>query len=135
MMAQPYEEAGPMATRDGSDVRRWLGGLDDGVKGQAEELIRMVGSTDPRIEQAVKWGRMTFTVGGDWHHWLCGVAATKKGARLVFHKGALLEDPDGMLAGSRRYVREVPAEEAKRRPDSVRLLVRSAIAHQTDMLD
>jgi hypothetical protein len=101
----------------------------------AAELARIVGGTDPRLDQARKWGRLTFTVEGNWHHWLCAVAVSRNGPRLVFHKGALLDDPEGLLTGEGRYVREVPASVAIERPAAVRELVRSAIAHQLDMLD
>ncbi|TDB93718.1 DUF1801 domain-containing protein [Actinomadura sp. 7K534] len=116
-------------------VRDWLDGLDGDVRGQVEDLAALVGATDPRLEQAVKWGRLTFTVSGDWHHWLCGIAATKKGAKVVFHKGVLLEDPHRLLTGSGRYVREVPAEVALGAPEAITDLVGDAVTHQTDMLD
>lgn len=83
----------------------------------------------------MKWGRLTFTVNGDWHHWLCGIASSKRGTRLVFHKGALLEDPDRVLTGAGRYTREVPAAVALDRPTTVAALVHSAVVHRTDMLD
>jgi hypothetical protein len=120
---------------DGTTVQDWLDGLDARVRGQAQELCALVVSADSRLEQAIKWGRLTFTAGGDWHHWLCGIAATKKGAKLVFHKGALLEDPQHLLTGSGRYVREVTADTALRQAEDTVALVRSAVAHQTDMLD
>ncbi|MFS2295529.1 MAG: DUF1801 domain-containing protein [Actinomadura sp.] len=86
------------------------------------------------MEQAIKWGRPTFTVSGDWHHLVCAIAATEKGAKAVFHKGVLLEDPENLLRGSGRYVREAPAATALRRPEATAALVRSAIAHRTDMI-
>ncbi|AXB48417.1 hypothetical protein A4R43_11960 [Amycolatopsis albispora] len=54
---------------------------------------------------------------------------------MVFHKGVLLDDPAGLLAGSGRYVREIRAGVALDHPDEVRALIRSAIDHQTDLLD
>ncbi|MEU4547954.1 DUF1801 domain-containing protein [Nonomuraea dietziae] len=115
------------------DVRAWLDGLDPPLRGQVEELTQVVREADPRLEQAIKWGRLTFTVEGNWHHWLCGIAATKKGVKLIFHKGALLEDPHDLLLGSGRYLREVPADTAMRQAGAVAGLVREAIAHQSDM--
>ncbi|MBN6039175.1 DUF1801 domain-containing protein [Amycolatopsis sp. 195334CR] len=99
----------------------------------SDDLTALVGSADERLESAVKWGRLTFTLGGDWHHWLCAIAAPKSGTRLVFHKGVLLDDPAGLLAGSGRYVREIPAGIALDHPEEVRALIRSAIDHQTDL--
>ncbi|MCP9950664.1 DUF1801 domain-containing protein [Actinomadura madurae] len=120
---------------DGTAVHEWLGGLDAQGRGRAEELSALVLSADPRLEQAIKWGRLTFTTADDWHHWLCGIAVTRKGVKLVFHKGAMLDDPQRVLTGSGRYVREVSAEAALRQAEDTVALVRSAIAHQTDMLE
>jgi hypothetical protein len=124
-----------MAGKNGSDVRAWFDGLEEGHREQAEKLARLVGAADSRIERAVKWGRVTFTVDGRWHDWLCAIAVAKKGVRLVFHKGALLEDPEGLLAGSARYVREITAERVIERPAAVHALIGSALDHQTDLLD
>ncbi len=121
-----------MAEHADADVQRWLAGLDAAARELAEELASIVGAADPRLERAVKWGRLTFTVGGDWHHWLCGIAVSRKATRLVFHKGVLLDDPEELLTGSGRYVRELAADLARRRPDAVEDLIRSAIEHQTD---
>jgi hypothetical protein len=123
-----------MASQRESNIQEWLEGLDEDSRRQAEYLVNIVEGGDTRFEQAVKWGRLVFTVGGNWHHWICGIAATKKGVTLVFHKGVLLDDPHGLLAGSGRYVREVPAQEARRHPDAIGALLGSAVTHQTDML-
>jgi hypothetical protein len=114
-------------------VAAWLSGLDRSVREDVEFLAEVVAGADARLEPAIKWGRLTFTVGGNWHHWVCGIAATRKGARLVLHKGALLDDPGGPLEGSGRYLREIGLERARQDPQTVRALVRSAIDRQTDM--
>ncbi|WP_119728781.1 hypothetical protein [Thermomonospora amylolytica] len=77
--------------------------------------------------------RLTFTVEGDWHHWLCSIAVTEKGVKLVFHKGARLEGPHRVLSGSGRHLREPPAVTALGRPEATAGLVRDAIVHQADM--
>ncbi|MFI9407342.1 DUF1801 domain-containing protein [Nocardia sp. NPDC052316] len=116
-------------------IQTWLAGLDEDQRGRAEELVRLVNAAEPRLQQAVKWGRITFTIDNRWHDWLCGIAAAKKGVRLVFHKGALLEDPAGLLSGSARYVRELPAEQAVESPEAVAALLRSAVAHQAGLIE
>ncbi|WP_378740712.1 DUF1801 domain-containing protein [Nocardia brasiliensis] len=124
-----------MTDEPGSDIQAWLAQLDEAQRGQAGELIRLVSAADSRLQQAVKWGRITFTVESRWHDWLFAIAAAKKGVRLVFHKGALLDDPNGLLTGSARYVRELTAERAIGCPEAVHALIRSALTHQTDLLD
>jgi hypothetical protein len=118
-----------------SEVERWLGALPEGPRQEAEGLATQVRAAAPALGEAVKWGRLTFTAQGDWHHWVCAVAATKSDARLVFHKGALLDDPAGLLVGDGRYVRQMPYSRAAGDPDAVAALVRSAIARQKDLLD
>jgi hypothetical protein len=114
-------------------VAAWLSGLAASVREDVEYLAEVVMNSDARLERAVKWGRLVFTVDGNWHHWVCGIAATRKGAKLVLHKGALLDDPRGLLEGTGRYVREVALERAREDPPAVRDIVRGAIDHQTDM--
>jgi len=93
------------------------------------DLVRATATLD----EDVKWNRLTFTAGGDWHHWVCAVAAGRKAVNLVFHKGSLLADPAGLLTGDGKYTRQVPAARALAAPDEVAALVRDALAHQTDM--
>jgi hypothetical protein len=124
-----------MATMDTSDIQAWFDRLDAARASRAEALATAVAAVDPRLQQAVKWGRLTFTIDDNWHHWLCAIAAPVKGAKLIFHKGALLDDPHDLLTGSARYTREIPADDVLSHPVAVKALIASAIAHQTDMLD
>ncbi|HSK55020.1 MAG TPA: DUF1801 domain-containing protein [Jiangellales bacterium] len=125
-----------MATDEvADDVRDWLSRLGLEARSEAARLVEVVVTAEPRVQQAVKWGRLTFTVRDDWHHWLCAVAVTRKGTKLVFHKGALLRDPGGVLKGTGRYLREVPYAGVENSRDAVAALVREAVRRQTDMLD
>ena len=117
------------------EVVKWLQKLSPDQQEQAEQLTALVHAADMEIAEAVKWRRLTFTVHDNWHHWLCAVAVSKGSAKLGFHKGALLRDPDGLLQGESRYLREIPYDAAVAHPNAVTALVREAIEHQTDMLD
>lgn len=116
-----------------TSVGEWLAALRPDQQEQVGRLVDAVRAAEPAVAQAVKWGRLTFTVGDDWHHWLCAVAVARSGVALTFHKGALLADPDGLLDGSGRYVRQVRHDQAVAHPDAVAALVRDAVAHQTDL--
>jgi len=116
-------------------VEQWLSRLDPPTRTEVEQVEQVVTAADPRVRRAVKWGRLTYSLEGNWHHWLCAVAVSKRARRLVFHKGALLEDRSGLLDGDGRYVREIPLAEALRQGDGVADLVRSAIRHETDRMD
>jgi hypothetical protein len=116
-------------------VEQWLASLDASTRAEVEEIGQVVSEADPKMEGAVKWGRLTYALEGNWHHWLCAVAVSQKATRLVFHKGVLLEDRSGLLHGSGRYMREMPLAAALQNRHDVTALVRSAITHETDMLD
>jgi hypothetical protein len=107
----------------------------DEHRAEVDALVTLVHTADSGLDEAVKWSRLTFTAGGDWHHWLCAVAVTARGVNLMFHKGALLDDPARLLRGEGRYLRQIPHALAVEHPDRVTALVRDAIAKQTDMLD
>jgi hypothetical protein len=104
-------------------------------QGQIDDLAGLVRAAVPEVDEAVKWRRLTFTVDGDWHHWLCAVAASTKGVALMFHKGALLDDPANLLRGEGRYLRQVPYATAMAHQEEIAALLRQAIEHRTDMLE
>lgn len=117
------------------DIEDWVGQWPTDQQGQIRWFAERVGAADARITEAIKWRRLTFTVDGNWHHWLCATAVTKRGVSLMFHKGALLDDPDLLLRGEGRYLRQVPFEDAVENPGGITGLVGEAVAHQSDMLE
>jgi hypothetical protein len=117
------------------EVEAWLRKWGPDQREQVDWLAGRVHAAEAGVEEAVKWGRLTFTVGGNWHHWLCAVAVAARRVGLVFHKGSLLDDPAGLLEGEGRYLRQVPYERAATDPEAVTGLVRQAVARQTEMLD
>jgi hypothetical protein len=117
------------------EVEAWLGRWGPGQRERVDWLAGRVHAAAAGAQEAVKWSRLTFTVDGNWHHWLCAVAVAARGVSLVFHKGSLLDDPAGLLEGEGRYLRQVPYERAAKDPEAVTALVRQAVARQTDMLD
>lgn len=122
-------------TQRAPGVDAWIGGLPGHQRPQVSRLADLVREAADALDEAVKWGRLTFTMNGNWHHWLCAVGATRAQVKLMFHKGALLDDPAGLLEGDGRYLRQVPHDVAVANPGAVIRLVREAILHQTDMLD
>lgn len=89
-----------------TEVQSWLDGLLPERRDDAEWFAAAVRNAIPKVDEAVKWGRLTFTVDGDWHHWLCGIAATK-----------------------------VSREAADGQATALTALLIDAVAHQHDMLD
>jgi hypothetical protein len=116
-------------------VRDWIANHDPAEQEQIVGFAERVHVADSWIAEAVEWRRLTFAMEDDWHHWICAVTTTKRGVRLLLHKGALLDESEGLLRGDGRYLRQVAFEKAAGRPDEVTMVVRQAIEHQTDMLD
>ena len=88
----------------------------------------------PDAEHERKWGRLTFTREGDWHHWICAVSATNKEVKLHLHKGALLADPSGLMRGDGQYIRTTSVQTRDEiDAEVVGGILREAASRQTDM--
>jgi hypothetical protein len=108
--------------------------LDERSRTTVEQLIDLILDVLPDAQHERKWGRLTFTREGDWHHWICAISSTKNAIKLVVHKGALLADPRGVMEGDGRYTRAVPL----RSPEQVDAnllapILREAAARQREM--
>jgi hypothetical protein len=63
------------------------------------------------LDSAIKWRQLVFAVDGDYHHWLCAIAASKKRVTLNFHFGALLDDHgQEFRVGSSKFMRMLDYE-------------------------
>lgn len=109
--------------------------MPDDQRLRAAQLSDLIQQAADQLDEAVKWGLLTFTVDGNWHQWLCAIGTTKTAVKLMFHKGALLDDPSGLLEGEGRYLRQVHHDAAMAHPEAVIRIVQEAIVHQTAMLD
>lgn len=95
-------------TRSDAAFDQFVGSLGPGVRATVERLADAITGADTRLGTAIKWGRLTFALGGDFHHWICGISAARQGATVQFHFGGLLPDPDGrLIAGSSRFLRRL----------------------------
>ncbi|MEW6184058.1 MAG: DUF1801 domain-containing protein [Bacillota bacterium] len=71
-------------------------------------LDRAVSDADSKITAAIKWRQLTYALAGDFHHWICAIAVTKKAVSLRFHFGGLLDDPHNVFrAGSSKFLRSI----------------------------
>ena len=119
-----------------SDVLEFLAGLDPVQRSAAESLVEIVMAADQSFEAAMKWKRPTFTVNGNWHHWVCAVQPAKARESLEFHTGVLPEDPNSVLAGDGRSLRRFTVPDGQEfDPRLIGPLVIDAIEKQTDMLE
>ena len=108
--------------------------LDERSRATVERLIDLILDVLPDAQHERKWGRVTFTRAGNWHHWICAISASKNSVKLVIHKGALLADPRSVMEGEGRYSRAI----AFRSPEQIDAdilvpILREAAARQTEM--
>ena len=116
-------------------VDKHLPDLDQQWRSTVERLVALILGAIPHADHARKWGQLTFTRDGDWHHWICAISPGKKAVRLMLHKGALLVDPHDALEGKGRYLRAIRFQAPDEiNPDVVAPIIREAVARQTEML-
>jgi hypothetical protein len=116
-------------------VDKHLPDLDQQWRSTVERLVALILGELAHADHARKWGQLTFTRDGDWHHWICAISPGKKAVRLMFHKGALLADPHDAMEGEGRYLRAIPFRAPDEiNPDVVAPILREAVARQTEML-
>lgn len=118
------------------EVESFFEGLSPEHRSIASSIRTAVLAALPDLGEAIKWRRLTFTLNGDWHHWICGISVSKTGVTLHFHKGALLSDPFGILSGDAKYIRTIAGESIKSfDSEAFRLLVAEAAEKQLLMLE
>jgi hypothetical protein len=116
-------------------IETHLPDLEDRWHSTAERLIDVILGGLPDAEHGRKWGQLTFTREGDWHHWICAISPTKKAVKLVIHKGALLADPRQVMEGEGRYARAMRFQAPEEVDINIVMpILREAAARQTEML-
>ena len=77
-----------------------------GFQGIVSHLVDVIGGASVKLDTAVKWRQLTFAKEGDFHHWICAIALSKKSVNLIFHFGGLLDDSTGaFVIGSSKFLR------------------------------
>ena len=108
--------------------------LDPQSRAAAELLIDLILDVVPDAQHERKWGRLTFTRAGNWHHWICAISSSKRSVQLVLHKGALLADPHRLMEGDGRYSRTILFRLPEQiDPDVLAPILREAAARQTEL--
>jgi hypothetical protein len=120
---------------DRAIVDKHLPELDQEWRSTVERLVAMILGELPDAACDRKWGQLTFTCDGDWHHWICAISPSTKAVKLIIHKGSLLADPHDAMEGNGRYLRAIPFQAPGQiNPDVVAPILREAAARQTEML-
>jgi hypothetical protein len=83
--------------------------LDNPFKDLWEDIREIVLSTDPKMEEDIKWGAPTFIYKGNLATFN---PRAKKFVNLTFHTGAIIDDQAGVLEGDSKEARVFRVENA-----------------------
>ncbi|MDX1478865.1 MAG: DUF1801 domain-containing protein [Saprospiraceae bacterium] len=97
---------------------------------EIQRVREIILSTDPVMEETIKWSTPTFIYKGNMASFSMHA---KKFVSLMFHKGALLDDPYGLLDGDGKEVRIArftDMDDIAGKQAALRAVVRAWIAHR-----
>ncbi|MFA6252339.1 MAG: DUF1801 domain-containing protein [Candidatus Paceibacterota bacterium] len=92
-----------------ADIKElYISKINPDFKEVVKKLIKIIESTDKNLDCEIKWGRLTYGILGDYHHWICGIDQTKKSINLIFHFGGILDDKNkNFIAGNSFFLRKL----------------------------
>lgn len=85
-----------MGTRN-PDVDAWFETYDNPLKDLVQEVRDVMLGADERVDEVIKWQAPTFVYRGNIASFF---PKAKKHVTLMFHQGASLDDPTGLLEGT-----------------------------------
>ncbi len=115
---------------EAAKVDEWMANADNPFKDLWEVIRSTILSTDPKMEEDIKWGAPTFMYKGNLATFN---PRAKKFVNLTFHTGAKIDDPDGVLEGDAaeaRVFRVESAEEFSTKKSGLENVVRNWITMQ-----
>jgi uncharacterized protein YdeI (YjbR/CyaY-like superfamily) len=77
---------------------------------EIQKVREIILATDDRIEETVKWSSPTFMYKGNMASFYFNA---KKMVSLMFHKGAIIKDPRGVLEGEGKETRVMRFQDMK----------------------
>ena len=118
-----------MATRN-PEVDAWFERYENPQRDLVQAVREAVLDADERVTETVKWQAPTFMYKGNIASFY---PKTTKHASLMFHRGAMLDDPDGLLEGEgdvSRVARFLDADDLERKREALQRLIRNWIELQ-----
>jgi hypothetical protein len=91
-------------------VDEYMQELDNPLKDVWKETHEIVLGVDPKMEEDIKWKSPTFIYKGNLASFN---PRAKKHANLMFHTGAIIDDPDGVLEGDAKHERTFRAHSSE----------------------
>ena len=74
----------------------------------AVKLMEIVLASHPNLGAEIRWGKPTFGLNGDFHHWICAIQVLKDKVSLTFHFGGLLYDEKNrLISGTSKFLRKI----------------------------
>ncbi len=74
----------------------------------AVKLMEIILRSHPDMRAAIRWGKPTFGLNGDFHHWICTIQVLKNKVSLTFHFGGLLcDEKNRLIAGTSKFLRKI----------------------------
>jgi hypothetical protein len=105
------------------EVDAWFETYTNPQKELVQAVREVILDADPRMSEAIKWQAPTFMYKGNMASFY---PKTTKHVSLMFHTGASLPDPEGLLEGegeTSRVVRFLDADDLAAKTDALRALV------------
>ena len=105
------------------EVDRWFEAYENPQKELVQAVRDAILDADPRVTEAIKWKAPTFVYRGNIASFY---PKTKSHASLMFHTGASLPDPSGLLAGegdTSRVARFESIEDLETKTPALRALI------------
>jgi hypothetical protein len=110
------------------DVDAWFATYDNPQKDLVQAVRTVLLDADERVTETIKWQAPTFVYRGNIASFY---PKSKQHVSLMFHTGASLPDPDGILEGTgetSRVAKFVDADDLAAKTDALRGLVAAWIA-------
>ena len=122
--------AGGARTNRNPEVDAWFAAYTNPRRDLVQAVRDVVLGADPRMSEAIKWKAPTFMYKGNLASFY---PRSTKHVSLMFHTGAALPDPTGLLEGSggvSRVAKFLDAADLAAKEDALRGLVRAWIAQR-----
>ncbi len=84
-----------------SDIENFLATKDEPLRSEMQQVREIILGVHPTIEETIKWKVPTFMYKGN----IASFMNTKKLVSVMFHKGALIPDKQGLLEGEGKEAR------------------------------
>jgi hypothetical protein len=113
------------------EVDVWFESYDNPQKALVQAVRDIILSADPRVTETIKWKAPTFMYRGNIASFF---PKSRQHASLMFHQGASLADPTGLLEGggeTSRVAKFTDASDLEAKAAALRDLVRAWIESRT----